>query len=311
MRLLVTGASGFLGRNFLLASDRTWNIEAVYHNAVDFPAFVMGRGLHHVRPHRCDLSSAPDVRGLADTLSERFDSILYLAANSDPALSAVDPGTDLAAGPVALVNLLSTFRCGRLVYLSSGAVYDGLRGEVGPDAPVAPRLPYAISKLACEHYVRWFRHAERVGSFVILRFFGAYGPLEPPRKIYTRLVRWAANGAQEPFEIRGDGKNRIDAMYVGDAVRGIKKVITSDTSDHVVDFASATPVTINELVEQAARILGVNQPRIAHVGSVPEYIEFFVSSQKMKHLFDFSPHVPLEEGLLRLKEHLAAVESCR
>lgn len=311
MRLLVTGASGFLGRNFLLASDRTWSIEAVYHNAADFPAFVTGRGLHHIRVHRCDLSSAPNVRALADTLPERFDSILYLAANSDPALSAVDPGTDLAAGPVALVNLLSTCRCRRLVYFSSGAVYDGLRGEVGPDMLVAPRLPYAISKLACEHYARWFRHTGRVDSFVILRFFGAYGPFEPPRKIYTRLVQWAADGAQEPFQIRGDGRNRIAAMYVADAVRGIGKVLSSGVSDHVVDFASPTPLTINELVDRAGRILGIDRPRIAHVGSVPEYNEFFVSNRQMQQLFSFSPQVPLEDGLLYLKEHLAAVESCR
>lgn len=311
MRVLVTGGSGFLGRNFLLASDPTWSIDAVYHSAADFPAFVAGRGLQHVRAHRCDLSRAPDVRALAGALPERFDAILYLAANADPARSAVDPAADLAAGPVALVHVLSTFRCERLVYFSSGAVYDGLRGEVSPDTPVAPRLPYAISKLACERYVRWFRHEGRVGSFVILRFFGAYGPLEPSRKIYTRLVQWAASGAREPFQVRGDGRNRIDAMYVGDAVRGIEKVLRSGASDHVVDFASAAALTIDELVERAGRILGIGRPGIAHVGSVPEYIEFFVSNQKMKQLFDFSPHVPLEEGLLCLRDHLAALESYR
>ena len=46
--------------------------------------------------------------------------------------------------------------------VSSGAVYDGLTGEVTPATPVSPRLPYAISKLASEQYLRFF--AERRGT---------------------------------------------------------------------------------------------------------------------------------------------------
>ncbi len=311
MRLLVTGASGFLGRNVLLSSNPAWTIDAVYHGAGDFPEFVSGHALGHVAVHRCDLSSGRAVRELAGVLPDRFDAILHLAANSDPARSAADPATDLAAGPMALVNVLSAFRCDRFVYFSSGAVYDGLRGLVGPDTPVAPRLPYAISKLACEQYVRWFRHVERIGSYVILRFFGAYGPHEPPRKIYTKLVQWAATGAGKPFQIRGDGENRIDAMYVADAVRGIETVLTSDVSDQVVDFASGAAISINELVVRAGRILGIERPGIAHAGAVPEYIEFFVSHHKMQQLFGFAPRIPLEEGLLSLRDHLAAVGSCQ
>ena len=294
MRLLVTGASGFIGRNFLLGSDASWTIDAVYRSASDFPAFLARHGLHHVIAHRCDLSVAEQVLALADGLPQRFHTILYLAANADPAASEVDPVADAMAGPVALTTLLSAVRCERLVYFSSGAVYEGLRGEVSPDVSVTPCLPYAVSRVTCEHYVRWFRHSGRVRRYVILRFFGAYGPFEAARKIYTRLVRWAATGAHEPFEIRGDGRNLIDAMYISDAVRGIRQVLDCATADEVVDFATEKPLTINELVDRAAHVLDVRQPKIRHVGTVPEYREFFPSTARMERLFDFKPKVPLE-----------------
>ena len=311
MRLLVTGASGFIGRNFLIASDPSWRIDAVYRSASDFTAFLVDTGLWHVSAHRCDLSDAAQVGDLTEALPEHFDVILYLAANSDPAASSVDPIADSMSGPVALVTLLSAVRCDRLLYFSSGAIYEGLHGEVGPQMPVAPSLPYAISKLACEGYVRWFRDIGRVGEYVILRFFAAFGPHEAPRRICTRLVRWAFGGAVEPFKIRGDGRNLVDSMYVGDAVRGINKVIASDISNEVVDFATGTPLTVNELVERAACVLDVQSPAIRHTGEVLEYQEFVASSRKMKQLFDFTPEVPLEEGLLELRKHLAAIEAIR
>src|SRR5207253_3027359 len=122
-------------------------------------------------------------------LAGRADAALYLAANSDPAASAERPRWDLESNTVGLVNFLESCAVDHLVYVSSGAVYDGLIGPVSPASPVAPRLPYAISKLASEQYVRFFSERRRsVGSFIIVRFFGAYGPYEPARKITTRWL---------------------------------------------------------------------------------------------------------------------------
>jgi UDP-glucose 4-epimerase len=311
MNLLLTGASGFLGKNLLLGKEPDWKIYALYHNAKDFPSFVRSRRLIGVVPLRCDLTSADAVRGLLAEVPERLDAIIHLAANGDPAHSVSDPRGDLMAGPVSLVTLLTVFQCSRFVYFSSGAIYDRLKGPVGPDTPVNPTLPYAISKLACERYVRHFRKSGRIGNYAILRFFGAYGPHEPERKLYSRLVRWALAAGDEPYEIRGDGKNLIDAMYVSDVVRGVKQVLRSQVADEVVDFASGAPITVNEVVMRAAKILRGRDANIRHVGIVPEYIEFFVSTEKMEQLFGFRPEVPLEDGLIRLKEHLMEMETVR
>lgn len=306
--VLVTGASGFIGRNLVAAGVPGARVCAVYRRGEDFPDYVRRRGAPGVEAVRCDLSSVADVRALARHLPDRVDAVVHLASNGDPALSVKDPRLDLLEGPGALVTLLMHVCCDRLVYFSSGAIYDGLQGMVGPETPVNPTLPYAIGKQAGEQYARFFRKSGRCERATILRFFGAFGPHEPARKIYTRLVRWATTPGDEPFEVRGDGKNLIDAMYVDDAIRGIHRVLASDVGDVTVDFANGAPVSIDELVETAAATLGKRGRRVQHVGVVPEYMEFTVSGEKMARLFGFRAEISLEDGLRRLARHLAETE---
>tara|TARA_B100000315_G_scaffold139247_1_gene128317 strand:- start:128 stop:988 length:861 start_codon:yes stop_codon:yes gene_type:complete len=284
-------------------------VDAVYSKDNNFPGFLAQSSLQHVSLHRCDLSDAEQVRALADVLPKRFDTILYLAADPSPVTSKADPAADSMSGPVGFTTLLSSVHSDRLVYLSSGAVYEGLRGEVGPQLSVAPCLPYAVSKLACEACIRSFRDTGRVGGYVALRLFAAYGRFEAPRRLSTRLVRWAAGGAREAFEIHGDGGNLIDMMYVSDVVRGIKKVIVSEVSDEVVDFATGKPLSINNFVQRSAEILGVQGAPVRHVGEAAGYQEFVASSCRMEKLFDFRPETSLEQGLLELKEHLITADN--
>src|SRR5882672_1222475 len=218
MRVIVTGASGFIGRNVLLRAPRSWTITAVYHRTAGLDAFVAIRGLAHVTPFRCDLLDPAAVRALADQVGGRADAVLYLAANGDPAASVERPRWDLESNTLALVNFLEHCPVGHMVHVSSGAVYDGLTGPVSPATAVSPHLPYAISKLASEQYVRFFAERRKtIASYVNVRFFGAYGPYEPTRKITTRWMR-AVMGGQRELTVRGDGENLIDFMYVDDAV---------------------------------------------------------------------------------------------
>jgi UDP-glucose 4-epimerase len=298
MRVAVTGASGFIGRNVLLRAPRDWEIIAIFNRTAGLDAFVAEHRLTHVRPMQCDLTDAAAVRALA-AQAGHLDAALYLAANGDPAASAEHPRWDLESNTVALVTFLESCAVGHLVYLSSGAVYDGIVGAVSPATPVSPRLPYAISKLASEQYVRFFserRHAP--GSYINVRFFGAYGPYEPPRKITTRWLLALAAGQRE-FVLRGNGQNLIDFMYVDDAVDGMLDLVKAAGTSATVDFASGAPVTVNGVVEAMARTLGV-EVTIRHQGETEEFIQFHSVDRAMRDRFAVVPSISFDDGLRRL-----------
>jgi nucleoside-diphosphate-sugar epimerase len=302
MRVIVTGASGFIGHNVLLRVPREWQVFAVYHSSTGLDTFVDRHALAHVTPVRCDLTNPADVRELVRQTGA-VDACLHLAANGDPTKSFERPAWDLQLNTLALVTLLEQLRAGHFVYVSSGAVYDRLVGEVTPQTPVAPRLPYAISKLASEHYLRGFVERNKtIGSHVNVRFFGAYGPYEPVRKITTKWLRAAMSG-QRDFSVIGNGENLIDFMYVDDAVDGFLRLTAAAGFNGTIDFASGAPVSVNDVVRTMARVLDLDVT-LTHQGHTEEYIQFRSGDRTMCDRFGFAPTVSFEDGLRRLHEFL-------
>jgi nucleoside-diphosphate-sugar epimerase len=299
MKVLVTGASGFVGRNLLLALPKDWQVVATWHRDARFPQWLRERGLGHVTPLQLDLADA----GALDLLDERMkshDACVYLAANGDPAYSDHAPAADLRANAVSMVNVVNACRFGHLLFFSSGAVYDGLHGAVTPASALRPVLPYAISKWASERYAMHAQKKGRIGIASIARFFGAYGPYEAERKIYGRLVRQFAIERSPKYALRGDGRNLIDAMYIDDTIRGIRLILERPGETGTFDFYSGRPVTLKDLVTRAARRFGL-EAQIEFVGEVAEYIEFHSTDRTMETQFRFTPSIDLDEGLDRFR----------
>jgi UDP-glucose 4-epimerase len=292
VRVLVTGASGFIGQNVLLRVPREWQLFAVRHHTSGLDRFVSEHALTNVTPVQCDLTDATAVRELVRQTGD-VDACLYLAANGDPAKSSERPAWDLRLNTLALVTLLEQLR----------AVYDRLVGDVTPQTAVAPRLPYAISKLASEHYLRGFVERNKtIGSHINVRFFGAYGPFEPVRKITTSWLRAAMDGQRE-FPVTGNGENLIDFMYVDDAVDGFLRLTAAAGFNGTIDFASGAPVSVNDVVRTMARVLGV-EVALRHQGQAEEYIQFRSADRTMRERFGFMPTVTFEDGIRRLHEFL-------
>lgn len=303
MKIIVPGASGFIGKNFILKAPKGWEIIAIY-NKTNLQDFVEEHKLDNVIAIKCDLTKDKEVEKLSNQVGNSFDVCLYLAANTVIPLSVKDPIFDIHTNTIALLNFLKFFRGEKIIFLSSGAVYDGLSGFVSPESPVSPRIPYAISKLASENYIKFYVATKRTfENYVILRFFGAYGPYEPNRKIYTKLVKRFYFENKNEFTVYGDGKNLIDAMYIDDTIEGLLKVIKSDNQNIIVDFCSGTPLTIDELV-YASAVFSKKDVTVRHEGITQEYIDFYVSNKMMEKLFGFEPTTPLNEGLWKLAKHL-------
>lgn len=307
MKILITGASGFLGKNLLLSLDEDWEVTAIYHSNKLFKQFLIDKNLNQIMAFQINLLDRHAIRQFATTHQKYFDACIYFAANGDPALSVRKPGYDLQTNSKALINLLEEIQVGKFIYFSSGAVYDGLKGYVNPSSKTDPTLPYAISKYASERYVQFFKKLGKIKVFCNIRFFGAYGPYEPERKIFSRLVRQFGINQLADYKIIGDGKNYIDAMYITDTIEAIHLLIHDDKPPLLVDLYSNSPTTITELVESAGKIFGI-KPAIEFTGNVSEYIEFQSNDQTFFKKYDFAPKVTLEEGLLNLYSHLVGAD---
>jgi nucleoside-diphosphate-sugar epimerase len=307
MDVLVTGASGFVGRNFILRSPTDWRILALYHKDASFSEFVSRLNKPNVTAVRCDLASQEEVASLFERHGRDWECCLYLAGKVDIPWSVQEPKQDLLINVCPLLHVLDCLRARRFVYFSSGAVYDGLQGEVQTNAQLSPTLPYAISKLTCERYVQFYSHRKRsIEKYLIVRFFGAYGPYEAPHKIYTRLVLALALEGKGSYTIYGSGQNLIDAMYVEDAVDAIQRMLTANHWDVTVNLAGGHPRTIEALVREVGEALGVGSLCIEKEGVAHESNQFWGSTREMQDLFGFEAQVGLSAGVRRFASFLGS-----
>lgn len=297
MNILLTGGLGFIGKNFILHRPKNWRVTSL--DFIEDKKFLSG--VINTDFYKVNLTYKKDVKRLAAKLNQKFDACLFLAANGDPALSVSDPLWDLQMTTETLINVATNFDITKFVYLSSGAVYDGNQKLVMPKTTIQPKLPYAISHLASEEYTRFFQKSGKVKDYVVIRFFGAYGPYEPKRKIYSNLVKAFAICKEKEFILRGDGNNLIDAMYIQDAIEGLIKVIKSKKTNITMDFCKGEHLSITNLVQKAAQIFNI-EVRIKYRGSVPEYNNFYASSGEFEKVFDFKPKISLRKGLKKLYE---------
>ncbi len=310
MKIIVTGASGFVGRNLLISFPQDWDVTALFYQDTKFLSFLEQGRLKNVKPFRADLRQDEEVRHLFAKTGNSFDVCVYLTAKVDIPGSVTDPVSDMQYNTQSTLNFLRHFRGGKFIYMSSGAVYDGLIGRVDPETRLNPTLPYAISKYTSELYVKSYHNRQRsFDKYVILRFFGAYGPYESPKKIFTKLINSFYLKKESNFSIYGDGRNLIDVMYIEDTVRGLLMVMKSEEANLTVDFTKGEPQTIEELVSRTARILGREKTRLRKDGIAHEHNLFFADPSRMERLFGFRPEITYEEGIKKFASFLKVRDS--
>ena len=202
---------------------------AVYHSTPGLEAFVAAaRADATSRPVRCDLLNEADVQALArdDWRHAGRDAVSRRQRRSGGVVRAAALGSRIEHAS-RFVTCLEHCPADHVVYR---VVRRGLRRlewrRCRRRSPVSPRLPYAISKLASEQYLRFFcrapRHVSELRQRALLRRL---------RSVRSRRARSPRGGcrrwrpASASSSIRGDGKNLIDFMYVDDAVDGFLALV--------------------------------------------------------------------------------------
>lgn len=269
MKALVTGGAGFIGSTLvdaLLAAGEEVvvldDLSGGFAEQVDPAARLI----------RADVADPDAVLAAA----AGCEVVFHLAAARAVLHSVHQPlQTDRANTAGTLTVLESARQAGvrRVVVTSSSSVYGGAAVVPTPEsAPLVPRSPYAVSKLAGEHYARvyWELHGLET---VVLRPFNVYGPRQRPDSAYAAVIPLFVDAlaAGRPAEIHGDGLQSRDFTYIDDTVAGYLAAAAAPAercAGRAYNLAAGGRHTLIELLGVIACLLGA-EAAATHVDPRP------------------------------------------
>ena len=302
---LVTGGGGFIGSNIvrtLVAADR--KVRVLDNFSTGRPENLLG-----IRK-AIDLVEG-DIRD-ADTLrraARGVQFIIHTAALPSVVRSVKDPlatNSVNVCGTLKVLQAARAARVERVVFSSSSSIYGNTKTlPKREDMTPCPMSPYALSKLAGEHYARLFFELYGVKTFS-LRYFNVFGPRQDPRSQYAAAIpRFidALRRGRRPV-IYGDGKQTRDFTFVEDVVAANLACCRAPASaaGRAFNVGGGGRISINDLVAQLSRVMGRPfQPQYepARPGDVRDSQAALDLARK--HL-RWRPRVRLDEGLRKTVE---------
>jgi UDP-glucose 4-epimerase len=301
MNFLVTGAAGFLGSALANELAREGH---VVRGLDDLSSGDDKRLFEDVHFTRGDVNDRPKLWSLLQDI----DCVYHLAARVRVAESLLYPReyTDVnVGGTVSLMEAMRDVGVRRVIFASSGAVYGEQATQPLRENMVAnPNSPYAVSKLAAEHYVRTIGTLWEIET-VSLRIFNAYGPGQnlPPSHppVVPNWLRQAVRGGS--LVLHGDGKQTRDFVYVTDVVRALTAAATAPSVDRtVINVGSGVETQMRDLAEMIIEVTGGEAEILPNDRNDPGVARTRADISTAKKRLNFTPRVTLEEGLKRTLE---------
>ncbi len=196
----------------------------------------------------------------------------------------------------------------RLIYAGSSSAYgDHPELPKREDHPTHPLSPYALAKLAAEHYCRLFTQLYHLET-VTLRYFNVFGARQNPDSQYAAVIPKFITAClqHEPLPVYGDGQQSRDFTYVDNIVHGnILAMTAPDVAGKVINLANGSRTTLLQLI---AYIETFAQQR-AQVQFLPPRPGDVLHSQadvsRAQALLGFEPLVNVEQGLQRTLAYYA------
>ncbi|MCA1726369.1 MAG: SDR family oxidoreductase [Actinobacteria bacterium] len=297
---LVTGGAGFIGSNL----SRALLQEGYRVRVLD--DFSTGRK-ENLEGVESDLELVEgDLRdpAIAAEAMAGVAVVYHQAAIPSVVRSIHDPLTSHLVNAGGTLNLLLAAReagVRRFVYASSSSAYG--QTEVLPiteDTPPNPLSPYAVAKLAGEHYGRSFFAAYGFET-VALRYFNVFGPRQDPSSEYSALIpRFAAAILKgEAPTIYGDGEQSRDFTFIADVVQANRRAAQAEgAAGQWFNVGQGGRTTVNELLEMFHRIEPGDHPPAVHgPARVGEARHSQADISKARAVLGYEPAVSLEDGL--------------
>ncbi len=304
-KYLVTGAAGFIGRS--LAAALLYRGESV--RGVD--SFITGKranlaGLEAMEFLEADLADPAACRQACTGV----EVVFHEAALASVPRSVADPAATNRNCVDATLNLLLAARDAgvrRLVYAGSSSAYgDTPTLPKHEEMPPNPISPYAVAKLAGEHYARAFARVYGLET-VVLRYFNVFGPYQDPTSHYSGVLAIFCRKmlAGEQPTIYGDGEQSRDFTYIENVVKGnllAAAAPAEKVAGKSMNLATGARITLNETFKILRELIGYRgEPAYAEprAGDVKHSL---ADIRLAEELLGYKPVVDFREGLRRTVE---------
>ncbi|MCX6494689.1 MAG: dTDP-glucose 4,6-dehydratase [Actinobacteria bacterium] len=304
MRILVTGAAGFIGSNFVrkVLTDTYPGLEGA--EVVVLDALTYSGNLANLAP----VSDSPrysfvkgDIRdaALLDTLYPGLDAVVHFAAESHVDRSVRDASIFVETNVVGTQRLLDAalrHDLPRFVHVSTDEVYGSISEGSWPENwPLEPNSPYSASKAGSDLLARAYHRTHGL-NISITRCSNNYGPFHFPEKVIPLFVTNLID--DKPVPLYGEGNNVRDWLHVDDHCRGIAMVLTGGRAGEVYNIGGGTELTNKELTEMLLEATGKDWSYVDRVADrLGHDLRYSVDISKIRSELGYEPQVPFAQGL--------------
>jgi dTDP-glucose 4,6-dehydratase len=303
MRLLVTGAAGFIGSNFvrMIASGKMEGVSSVA--VLDKLTYA---GVSENLTQAENISNYSFVEGdicdakLVALMLEDVDAVINFAAESHVDRSIKGSSdfvqTNIVGVQVLLDAIKGSGREIRFVQVSTDEVYGSIEsGSWTEDWPLQPNSPYSASKASGELLARSYFRTHGL-DIVITRCSNNYGTHHFPEKLIPLFITNLIEGKKVP--VYGTGENVRDWLHVDDHCRGIYSVLMNGRSGEVYNIGGGRELTNNEITSLILEAMGADASRIEYVEDRKGHdLRYSVDWTKINRELGYEPQVKFEDGL--------------
>ncbi len=288
MRVLVTGASGFVAKHVVEY------LRAHGHEPV--PTDVLGAE---------NPGSITDRTFVLDKLARLdFEAVVHLAGIADLRKTIENPYQCFEVNTYGTLNMLELAlrkNVRRFVYASSANVYGApKKNPVDEQAPFEPRVPYDYSKTASESLVMGYWASKHL-PVSITRSWLLFGEYDAPNRAVPRFI--GACLRNEPVKLFNAGRDTTAPCHALNYGKLVAKIIENEAaSGQAFNFGGERPVSVRELAELIKELTGSNSmlemlPPRSEAEAEPQVS--YPSTEKMRKTLGYTYEIGLEEGIRR------------
>ena len=323
MKVLVTGAAGFIGMHTILALIKQNHDIVGIDNINDY----YDVDLKHARLKACGIESdynkkkvskrynnytfiKGDIsdRNFTENLfrEEKFDVVCHMAAQAGVRYSIINPYAYIDSNVSGFLNMLECcrhFQPNHFVYASSSSIY-GLSDSI----PLTTNMPanspvslYAATKKSNELMAHAYSHLYNIPT-TGLRFFTVYGPWGRPDMapfIFTK-----ATFEQKPIKIFNNGNMKRDFTYIDDIVNGVCAVLNSPPKKmyNIYNIGASAPVALMDFIAEIEKAAKKTATKEMHAMQPGDVVETYADVSGFTRDYDYHPSVGIEEGVKQFVE---------